>query len=125
MSQHRGTEPRIVWPPEVGCFRIRLVARGWPAPAEIIFDRGLWSALIDGTLAGPPHPDATLAIGVARVWHNAVKITRAEYNWRLAIKVWAAEHQPDHPALHAKRPIDPGMLRPLPPGAASVARAFA
>jgi hypothetical protein len=102
---------RDIWPPQPGYFRMRLVKKGWRAPAEIRFENGLWQAIIDGD-AGEPNADPLVA-GVDQIWHYGQFIDRPTYDYLNATREWARAHDGQHPAADATRPINPRLLKPI------------
>jgi hypothetical protein len=105
--------PRIVWPPEEGYFRLRLVRGGWSVPAQISYDVETgWRATIDGA-EREPNRDPALATDVPRVWHYGRFIPEHEYEQLVALKAWAIEHSPRHPCVNPLKPIDRMMLDPI------------
>lgn len=112
-DRHAATQARAVWPPSVGLFRLRLTKGGWPVPCVIArTEQGAWYATIDG-FTHPAHDDPAQAEGVSDVWTYGQIVTRAEYEWALAMKDHAAAHDPDHPCLNPRRAIERLWLRPL------------
>lgn len=101
--------PRPVWRVEPGWFRMSLTKGAWKVPCEIALWRGVLVARINGQVA----PDGA----VDRIWHSAERITEAEYKRLLALKDQMRRENPDHPALHPLRAIDPKKLKPIIPGA--------
>jgi hypothetical protein len=113
-DRHEAGQTRVVWPPEPGFFRLRLVRAGWGVPAEIIHDDRGWSAVLNGE-QGTPHPDPESANDVARIWQFGQKIEAAEYRWLESVRVWALANDPQHPAARPTKAIDPSTLRPILP----------
>jgi hypothetical protein len=121
-----GEQTRLVWPPEPGPFKIRLVARGWQVPARILHEplSGAvgcdgatlyqWQAVVDGIAREPDH-DPARAEDVARIWHSGQRISEDDYRFLVDMGDWARAHDPRHPAANPLRPIDPSRLRPLRP----------
>jgi hypothetical protein len=103
-------DDRSAWPPIPGCFRIRLVRGGWAVPARIEHDGALWRVTIDGTASEAADP---VHAGAERVWHYGKAIEDWEYADLLRLKEWAAAHDPSHPCLSPRQPIDPMRLRPV------------
>lgn len=72
----------------------------------------MWQATINGENfaadADPLHAE-----GVVRIWHSGRPITPDEYNHMLAVKTWAGEHLPEHPAAQPRQPIDLRYAQPL------------
>lgn len=114
-DRHHADQARVVWPPEEGWFRLRLVPGAWAVPCAICqTEDGDWLAIVDGA-AQPPHPDPAHAAYVADIWHGGIKIDRPTYERLLDDRDHAAAHGPaDHPALHPRRAIDHNRLRPIP-----------
>lgn len=83
-------------------------------PARILHSEAGWQAEINGT-CHPAHPDPVHAEGVSRIWHSATAIAEHEYRWLVAVREAAEVADPDHPALHPTKPIDPMRLKPLQP----------
>jgi len=110
----RSEPPRRIDAPEPGYFRVRLRARAWAVPAQIVHQDGLWWAVVNGE-AHPPHPDPALAPQVMSTWTSGARIEEHEYRWLLALRDAAAHSDPDHPALHPTRRISPALLRPIIP----------
>ena len=106
------------FPCPVAFLTVRLRAKAWGVPARITFeDDGRIECEIDGAVHGPFTEDAlTDFIGInpehpvakAIVWGQFCD--EAVYAHRLALKRWAMDHQPDHPALSPMKPIDPRAL---------------
>lgn len=113
-ERHHSSQRRRVWPPEPGCFRMRLVAHGWMVPCRILHSDAGWQAEIDGE-ARPTDLDPALAEDVARIWHSGFIVTEDVYAWASHVREWAREHDPAHPSLHPQRPINPALLTPIIP----------
>jgi len=109
MYRDRARQRRLIWPPEPGFFRMRLVRHGWAVPARIIHEE-LWQAVVDGVWFDP-HEDPLAAPYVARIWQGAMKIDPDHYDWLENVRQWALAHYPDHPAAHPYAPVDPMLLR--------------
>jgi hypothetical protein len=107
-------QSRAIWPPEPGFFALRLVRRGWEVPARIVFDGEKWQAEIDG-VASLPDIAPALAENVARIWQGSRRIAEHEFRWLEKLREWAKANQPEHPCLHPRQPIKPGMLKPILP----------
>lgn len=102
--------------PEPGCYLIRLIRKGPQLPAVIVKDaEGCWSAVIDGEAQGIPDPDPARAAGVYTVWHSGQRSDKVMHGYLHALKQWALVHQPEHPLLHPRKPIDVGALPPVVP----------
>jgi hypothetical protein len=114
MSAWRSSaQRRTIWPPEAGTFALRLVKNGWRVPARIVLDDDdRWYAEIDGAPFAA-HPDPVHAPMVDVIWHGGIRIDEQTYQWLLAVKAHAQAHEPDHPALHPRKAIDPRLLKPL------------
>lgn len=115
-ERHDISQWRESWPPEPGLFRLRLARKGWLVPARIIHDQenNLWQAVIDGTVY-EPHVDPVMAEGVDRVWHYGLKTSEADYKWLMAMKDHYSAHDPSHPCLNPRSPMNPSLLKPLMP----------
>src|SRR5215831_15447402 len=101
---HAADQARRMWPPEAGYFRLKLTKKGWPVPCRIFCEwDGRWHAVVDGRMF---HADCdpALAPWIGEVWTRAEKISKADYDWLMAVKSWATEHHPDHPCLHPRNP---------------------
>jgi hypothetical protein len=105
----RNEPSRLIWPPEPGWFKLRLVPKGWKAPCQIVHLDGQWQAIINGE-PRPPHADPALADGVEKVWTWGERIPRLEYDFLLAL---AGTAPADHPSRHPDRPIDRMTLAPV------------
>lgn len=81
--------------------------------ACITYENGLWQACIDGEPCGPAHADPVYARDVYRVWHSGRRIDHAIYQFRLATKQWAREHDPTHPVMTPHRPVQLSQRRSL------------
>jgi hypothetical protein len=120
VDRHDQSQAREIWPPRAGFFRLRLVRGGWPVPAEIKLvpiedggtDRMGWQAVIDGE-PRDPDPDPAHAAGVSDIWHGGTIVPQSEFEWCIAVRDHAAAHDPDHPSLHPRKPIDRNRLKPL------------
>jgi hypothetical protein len=93
-------------------FAFRLVRDGWRVPSRIIHDEDGWHAEVDDVIY-PAHADPVIAPMVAAVWHAGIKLSQADYEWFVAVREDARKHDPEHPALHPREPMDPRRLRPL------------
>ena len=111
-DRHHDSQRRESDNPMPGWYRLRLCKQGWPVPCLLTYSRDGWQATIDGE-AQEPHPDPWHAPGVADVHHYGQRISEAEYERLLEAKQWALQHQPGHPCLHPRRPIDRNILKPL------------
>jgi hypothetical protein len=112
---HEDTTPRRIDQPEPGFFRMRLVKGGWLVPCQILCQRGLFWAVVDGT-EHPKHHDPILAPWVARVWEGGQSTTETDYRWRLLMREWASQHHKRHPCLTPTRAISMmDMPVPSPP----------
>lgn len=116
MERHDPAQSRRIDQVEAGYFRLRLAKGAWAVPARIVRDpeRNQWRAILDGE-DGTPHCDPMLAQNVSRIWEGGVIITRAEYEWLLAVKLHYSIHDPEHPSLHPRRPVSPMRLKPIMP----------
>jgi hypothetical protein len=110
--RHSPNQRRRVDLPSSGFFTLRLVRGGWAVPAQIARNGRFWFAVVDGeTLAA--HADPFQAEKVAAIHEFGTAIEQSHYVWLLALREWAAEHDPDHPCLHPYRAINPMQLRPI------------
>jgi hypothetical protein len=103
--------------PQPGIWKLRLYPKGWPyVPCRIILHEGLWSAEIDGQLAGLPDADPYKADGVSRIWESRKEpISEAEYEYRLTtLKNYYRKVYPEHPCLDPRKPVNPAVLRLTP-----------
>jgi hypothetical protein len=107
-------QSRAVWPPEPGWFALSLVSKAWKVPARIVFEDGLWRAIIDG-IARDQHADPAHAPDVAWVWQSGLIIDENTYAWLNATREWARLHDSMHPSLSPRRAIDPAKLEPIIP----------
>lgn len=105
--------PRPIADPQPGFFRIRLAKRGWAVPCAIAHDpqTGRWTTIIDGTEKSALDP---VDAGVFRIWLYGTPIEEWQYLDLVALKEWATAHAPDHPCLHAHKPINPMALALVP-----------
>jgi hypothetical protein len=104
-------ENRLIWPPEPGWFRLRLVRGGWQVPCQIVHQDGLWWAIVDGE-AKAANADPACAEDVERIWHYGTAIMRHEFDYLEALRAFAP---PDHPARNPLVRIDPRTLTPQVP----------
>ena len=98
--------------PQPGLFLMRLVRGGPQIAARITCTDGQWQATVDGK-PYPPHSDPVIAQHVYRVWHSGIVITQGDYDYRLAVKAWATDHQPGHPCLSPYQAVDISLLPPI------------
>ena len=108
----RVTELRSLEAPDPGYFRIRLVRAGPFVPAKITHAGGLWCCTINGeerTRADNPWAVADMD----RVWFYGQRIAESEYDYMLAMKLFAERHQPEHPSANPRKAIDLRLLPPL------------
>jgi hypothetical protein len=114
--------PRPIDRVSPGCFKLKRI-RGGPWVAALILysempEGGYWSAVINGR-ASPLY--AARADGqcpndapeVWDVWHHGREITPEDYRLMLAVKSWAEEKMPEHPAAKPGRKIDISRSDPL------------
>lgn len=106
------TAPRRIDQPEPGFFTLRLIRNGWAVPCSIDFEEQteFWTATIDGEARR--HIDPVQA-GVFRIWIYGKQIEAWRYADLLALKSWAQQHDPDHPCLHPRKPIDFMRITPV------------
>jgi hypothetical protein len=116
------SQARPVWPPQPGYFALRRTRGGWRVPAQIVCDDGLWYAIIDG-VPGNSHINPEHAPGVDTIWTSGLRLPEADFRYLEAVRAWAIDNDPSHPALHPFKSIDPMQLRPLMPRLAPVGRA--
>lgn len=102
--------------PQAGFYRMRLVKNGPFVPVAIwiektvdettgeLLDDERYVALVNGKPEDP-----------ARIWTYcaARPIEEDEYRYHLEMGQWAAEHQPDHPAAHPRKPINLLNMEPV------------
>lgn len=120
---HKGAgQARLIWPPSPGYFSLRRHKGAWRVPAEIRHEAGLWCAIIDG-VAGNSHTDPAHAKDVDTIWTSGLRLPEVEFRYLEQVRDWAKANDPDHPALHPFKPIDPMRLTPLMPRLAPVGRA--
>jgi hypothetical protein len=112
-DRHAVDQRRAIWPPEPGCFRIRLAPRAWLVPCKIVHDDDGWHAIIDER-EHDPHPDPAHAPRVSDVW-TGLRISESEYDWLIAVKRQAERTDPSHPSLNPTTAIHPNRLQPLIP----------
>jgi len=110
-DRHAPSQRRLIWPPSPGWFKLRLVRGGWQVPAMICHhDQIGWWAVLDGEQFAP-HDDPAHAPRVSDIWTGTI-IDEATYDWLLAVKAWARQHEPDHPCLSPTKPISHRRLIP-------------
>lgn len=109
--------PRRIDQPRPGYFLLRLVRHGPKVAARIVCEqdsgRLLWRAEIDGKWHGAWSVDPEASPGVMRIWTSGEMVAEAEFRFRLALRDWALEAAPVHPAANPRRPIDLATLPPL------------
>lgn len=111
--RHAAAQRRLIWPPEPGHFLLRLAKGAWRVPCQIHRDAdGRWHAEVDGE-HHPAHADPAHAYMIDALWCGGIKIQKADFDWYVAMKEHARLHDPSHPSLHARTPMDPRRLRPL------------
>ena len=110
--RHARDQRRAIWPPEPGTFVLGLVRGAWRVPCRIVHDDDGWHAEIDGVVH-PAHRDPALAYMVDAVWHGGTLVAQPDYDWFVAIKVWAQINDPSHPCLNPRKVIDPSLLKPI------------
>jgi hypothetical protein len=113
-GRHDPSQARLIWPPEAGFFRLRLVKNAWGVPARIIRVPRGWQAEIDEVFSDP-HADPAMVREIAMIWHGGLRIDQAEFDWLIETKRYAERSHHDHPCLHPTRPIDRSRLRPFLP----------
>ena len=109
---------RTVTDPKPGFYLLRLVPKGWEVAARLIETDGIFTCEIDGEPVPGEWTADTLAVAMGE-WVTATAsnpIVRliiwgkpcdeAVYQHRLALKAWAFQHQPDHPAAKPRWPIN-------------------
>lgn len=115
---------QIVGQPVPGYYLLSRVPKGWGVPCQIIETDGRFSAVVDGEpLLGAWTADEIRDFWAdflfAKATHPMVQLQahgmpcdRATYDQRIAMKVWARTHNPDHPCLHPMRPMVTFLLVP-------------
>jgi hypothetical protein len=118
--------------PRPGFYRCRLIRGGMMVPVEIYFGRPMVNgelldrsprlcAVVDGHTDREDYDDAGTYLGrvpldplLDDIWTHCCgdPIDRAEYEFMTRRRVWAKEHDADHPAANTRRPIDIRKLRP-------------
>lgn len=93
---------------------MKLTRGGFAVPCRIIHGNEGWSAEINGK-AFPPCPDPALSPEIYRIWLSASHSNVEAYSYLVALKEWAATHQPSHPLLHPYQPVDIAALAPVVP----------
>lgn len=120
--RHAPGQEREAGRPEPGYFRLSLTKDGWAVPALLEHDEAFgWRATINGEVQ-PAHPDPALAPGVMRIWDYGWRSDRETYDWLNALRTWATEVEPRHPAAYPDKPINPMTLVPIIPPAHRIAR---
>jgi hypothetical protein len=113
--------------PEPGYFLVSLVPGGWPVGAQIYVEYDCVAAVVDGVELPDRWPLADLdtlrdeATMDGRLFqHPLFRILlfgepcdEIAYRTRLATKVWAIRHCPDHPCLWPDKPYTPNHLPAL------------
>jgi hypothetical protein len=115
-GRHDPSQNRLIWPPEPGLFRLRLVKGAWGVPARIHHwpAANLWAAEIDEALSDSTRDPAHIP-QISMIWHGGLRIDAAEYEWLIETKRYAEIANPEHPCLSPTRPIDRSRLRPFVP----------
>ena len=109
---------RSITNPTPGYYLLRLMPKGWEVPARLIESDGIYTCEIDGEPVPGEWTADTLAMAMGD-WVTAsdsnpiVRLIiwgkpcdEAAYQHRLAVKGWALQHQPAHPAANPREPIN-------------------
>lgn len=106
-----------------GFYRLAKAPRCWKVPARIGLENGLYTAEIDGEAIDGSWSEDDIEwqlfewlthAGSYPFFHLVLfgrPSTGAEFKWLLALKDWAAIHNPNHPCLHPLRSMDPLTLK--------------
>ena len=112
--------------PKPGYYLVRLVPKGWEVPVHVTASNEGWGVIVDGEA----HPltwardDILLAYAgsllngglfthpMLRVVLFGRAVDEGTYNYRLALKEWAALHDPAHPCLSPRNPVNIGTAAP-------------
>lgn len=117
-------QSRVLTRPEPGYYLVRLVPKGWPVGARIVLADGRYSATVDDLPVPGSWTEEELEAEAAewlsrgqlfdhpflRVSLFGTPCTETDYQHRLALKAWAKQHRPTHPAANPEKPIDPRLL---------------
>jgi hypothetical protein len=118
-ERHALGQERQVDHVDPGFYRLALVKGGWRVPCRICHeDNGFdpyWWGEIDGEANGLRVRDPFDCPVIVQIHEWGEKISDRQFDWLVAIKQWAAQHDPSHPCLHPRRRIDHMNLRPLIP----------
>ena len=105
--------PRVSDRPVPGHYLLRLTRGGpWVAAEIMRHEDGTWSVMLDGVVQGPSADPWALSAMEAVHWGGRESYA-SETAYRLAMKRFAVEHKPDHPAAHPRRAVDPDTLIPF------------
>lgn len=91
--------------PTPGFYVLRLIKGGPWVGAEIRFEDGQWSVMIDGDTQGPSANPWVLD-RLAMVHHYGRFSTESEVQFRIGQKRWAQIYSPSHSAANPRRAID-------------------
>lgn len=114
-SPKRSDQARRIDVVEPGLYRLALVRNGWKVPCRIYHEDFVWWVEIDQEHSGYNVTDPFECPKIVHVHEWGEKISDRQYDWLIAIKGWAAMHDPDHPCLQPWTSMDPMNLRPLIP----------
>ena len=104
--------------PKTGYYLVRLVKKGWAVAAEIHVEDGRYFLTVDGEDQGGQWPVERFGRGLlewlgvvdadifGRVLQFGEPCDEATYLHRLAVKDWALNHSPQHPAATPWLPIN-------------------
>lgn len=120
---------KFVGEPVPGFYRVRLVRGGLFVGVRIWFGQPIIDGEVqdrsprlcvevDGKTDRIEYDDGGAQIGhtpldVHEVWPFVTPITEREFDFLARRRTWATDHDPDHPAANARKPVD---LRTLKPG---------
>lgn len=96
-----------------GHYLLRLVKGGpWVAAQIVQHEDGTWSAMLDGVETGPAADPWSLP-DLERIHWGGRESNPSETAYRLALKRFAVEQSPSHPAANPRRAIDPDQFIPF------------
>ena len=91
---------------------MRLVKGGPWVAAEIRYEDGRWTGLIDGKPGDISSPDPAQAEPVFRIWHSAESIPAHEHAYLIERARYCRTHEPNAPEANPTRPINVGSEPP-------------